>query len=119
MKRMKNVKVGDVVQFPEYQFAPFRKGWNGWIFRVAIVNKLYISKSGVECANITYCTKCAGRYQLLPNTERTVNVRRDCLFDFNLEHEAMCYREFKEHEDNGEQVCWSQDTALLVNHGLI
>lgn len=119
MKKAKNVKIGDIVSFPEYEFAPYRKGWNGWIFRAAIVNKIYVSKSGVKCANITYCTRCAGRYQLLPNVERDINVRCDRLFEFNVEFAANNYKMFKEYEENGEQVCWDQDTALLVNHGII
>ena len=36
MNQAKNIKVGDVVQFPCICFAPLRRGWNGWIFRAAI-----------------------------------------------------------------------------------
>ena len=43
MKVAKNVKVGDVIQFPRTQFAPLRSGWNGWLFSAGIVEKLYIS----------------------------------------------------------------------------
>jgi len=28
-------------------------------------------------------------------------------------------REFLEAEKNGDQVCWSEDEALLVNHNLV
>ncbi len=31
------VKAGDLVQVPRYQFAPMRRGWNGWLFSEAIV----------------------------------------------------------------------------------
>lgn len=119
MKVAKNVKPGSVIQFPHHEFAPLRSGWNGWIFRAGIVEKLYISKSGKKCAKVRYCTRCAGRYQLLPNVETTINLKREHLFEYDLEWEAKCIREFLEIEKNGEQVCWSEDAALLVNHNLI
>lgn len=69
MKRIKNPSVGQLVQVPVIEFAPQRRGWNGWLFRVGVIEKLYISKSGRKCAKVRYCTKRAGRYQLLPCTE--------------------------------------------------
>lgn len=69
MKAVKNPFVGQLVQIPAFEFAPMRSGWNGWIFRVGVIEKLYISKSGRKCAKVRYCTKTAGRYQLLPCTE--------------------------------------------------
>ena len=119
MKKAKNVKVGDIVQFPAYEFAPMRRGWNGWIFQVAIVERLYISKSGVKCAEIRYCSKRAGRYQLLPNVEATARIKCDHLFEYNVDLARKLYLEGLEEEKNGEQVCWSEGIALLVNHGII
>lgn len=120
MKKIaKSVKVGDVVQFPCIQFDERRSGWNGWLFRAAIVNRVYTSAKGIRCANVTYCTKRAGRYQLLPNVEKNVNVKCSCLFEYNLAKAARDYKEFKSYEDAGEQVCWDEDTALLVSHNLI
>ena len=118
MKVKKNLKVGDVIQFPHHEFQPFRSGWNGWIFRAGIVEKLYISKTGKECAKVRYCTRTAGRYELLPNVESTMNVLRKNCFEYDLDFYAKQIREFLEIEKTGEQVCWSEDAALLVNHGL-
>ena len=103
MKIAKNLKVGDLVEIPIYEFAPLRSGWNGWIFRVGVVEKLYISKSGKKCATVRYCSRCAGRYELLPAKEVTKNV--------------LC--EFREAEKNGEEICWSEDIAFLVQNGFI
>lgn len=119
MRKARNIKVGDVVQFPAYEFAPFRSGWNGWIFRAAIVDRLYTSKSGKPCAEITYCSRVAGRYQLLPNTEAKTRVLRDNLFQYDVPLRERKYREMREYEKNGEKVCWDEDTALLLNHGII
>ena len=45
---------------------------------------------------------------------------RDCLFEYGIiEQKARWYREGMEAERNGEEVCWDEDTALLVNHGFI
>lgn len=118
MKLAKNIKVGDVVQFPCYCFDERRRGWNGWIFRAAIVERLYTSKSGEPCAEIRYCSKIAGRYQLLPNVETTCRVVTDRLFEYNVEFHRQRYLEFKAYEDAGEPVCWNEDVALLVNHGI-
>jgi hypothetical protein len=116
MKQAKNVKVGDVVQFPHHCFAPMRQGWNGWIFRAAIVERLYTSKKGIPCAVVRYCSRTAGRYQLLPCVEATEHVAVKNLFDYNLEFYRKHYEEFKAYEDSGEPVCWDNDTALLVAH---
>lgn len=119
MKKARNIKVGDVVQFPAYEFAPMRRGWNGWIFRAAIVERLYVSTSGIKCAEIRYCSKRAGRYQLLPNVEATARIKCEHLFEYNVEFARKLYIQGLEEEKNGEQVCWSEDIALLVNHGII
>lgn len=118
MKNAKNIKVGDVVQFPCICFAPLRRGWNGWIFRAAIVERLYTSKKGIPCAVVRYCSRVAGRYQLLPCVEATVNVALKNLFEYNLEFHRKRYEEFKAFEDSGEPVCWDNDTALFVSHGI-
>lgn len=120
MKKAKKIEVGTLVKVPIYEFAPFRTGWNGWIFRVGVVEKLYISKSGKKCAKVRYCSKCAGRYQLLPATETTINVLIDNCFEYEfLSLAERNYKKFLEYEKNGEQVCWDEDTAFLVQNGYI
>lgn len=118
MKKARNVKVGDVVQFPCYCFDERRYGWNGWIFRAAIIERLYTSKTGKQCAEIRYCSKLAGRYQLLPNKETVCRVVVDHLFEYDVEFNRKRYLEYKAYEDAGEPVCWTEDAALLVNHGI-
>lgn len=118
MNQAKNIKVGDVVQFPCICFAPLRRGWNGWIFRAAIVERLYTSKKGIPCAVVRYCSRIAGRYQLLPCVEKTTRVAVKNLFEYNLEFYREHYKELKTVEDSGEPVCWDNDAALLVSHGI-
>ena len=119
MKMVKNPKVGMVIQLPRTQFAPLRSGWNGWLFSAGIIEKLYISKSGKKCATVRWCNRIAGRYQLFPNEEKTINLKCEHLFEYPLELHVRRTREFLEYEKNGEQVCWSEDSALLINHGFV
>ena len=120
MKKVVNPYVGQLVQIPAYEFAPMRTGWNGWMFRVGVIEKLYISKSGRKCAKVRYCTKVAGRYQLLPCTEYSKGFVIENVFQWNgLALAQKNYTEFKAYEDNGEQICWGEDTAFLVSNGYI
>lgn len=120
MKQATNLKVGDVIQFPRTQFAPLRRGWNGWLFSVGIIEKLYTSHKGVPAATVRWCNRIGGRYQLFPHTEITTNLRQDCLFEYDLiDLDSRIYHELLEVEKNGEQVCWDERFALLVNHGII
>lgn len=118
MKKAKNVKVGDVIQFPWHCFDERRRGWNGWLFRAGIVERLYMSKSGKQCAEVRYCSKLAGRYKMLPNVETVRRVPVDVLFEYDVEFHRARYLEYKAYEDAGEPVCWTEDSALLVNHGI-
>lgn len=119
MRQARNVKIGSVIQFPRTQFAHLRSGWNGWLFSAGIVERLYISKSGKKCATVRYCTRRASRHQLLPNEEATINLLREHLFEYDVERQQKMFLDGREAERNGEQVCWSEDIALLVNHGII
>lgn len=119
MKQARNIKIGSVIQFPLYEAFPLRSGWNGWIFRAGIVEKLYTSKSGKKCATVRYCSRRAGRYQLLPNTEATMNVLVNRLFQYDVDWQRKLYADGREAENSGEEVCWSEDIALLLNHGII
>lgn len=120
MKAVKNPKVGQLVRIPAYEFAQMRTGWNGWIFRVGVIEKLYISKSGRKCAKVRYCTKRAERYKLLPCTEYTKNFYIENVFQWDgLAWAQARYTEYKAYEDGGERVCWDEDTAFLVSNGYI
>ena len=120
MKNVKNPQVGQLVKVPVYQFAPMRSGWNGWIFRVGVIDGLYISTSGKKCAKVRYCSGLAGRYQMLPCKEHTISLAINNVFEWNgLASAQKSYTEFKRYEDDGEQVCWDNDTAFLLNNGYI
>lgn len=76
MKKCREVKVGDVVQFPHHEWAPYRTGWNGWLFKTAIVKRLYTSIQGNPCAELIY---------FYYDETVTCKKRVDVLFQFDLE----------------------------------
>lgn len=122
MKNAENISVGSIVSIPIRCFAPNRRGWNGWLFTLGIVEKIYKGpKSGKMCATVKYCSRRGGRYELLPVTYATINVYLDNCFDPTLD--ISCAKqnmpEFEEVEKNGEQVCWSNEIAFLVDQGII
>lgn len=120
MKVAKNLKIGDLVYIPDYEFAKYRTGWNGWNFTVATIENLYVSKNGRKCATVKYCVRAAGKNQLLPCVEATKNLYTDYIFQYDfLNLEQRNYTEFKECEESGETVCWSKEIAFLVNNGFI
>lgn len=119
MRKAKKLEVGKVIQFPHQRFEQGRRGWNGWIFRVGIIEKLFVLPNGKKAATVRFGTGIADKYQLLPNKEDTKNIYQEYLFEYNVEAAQNQYRKFRELEKAGEKVCWSRDTALLVNHGII
>jgi len=93
MKQAKSIQPGSIVQFPHSCFAPYRKGWNGWTFRVAIVDRLYTSKSGNACAKITFCDKIGvdpwDRDVVLEYSEKQIGITLNKLFEISsteIEH---------------------------------
>ena len=121
MKKVNAPKVGQLVKVPVYEFAPMRSGWNGWIFRVGIIEKLYISKAGNKCARVRYCSGLAGRNQVTDCHEYSKGWLVSNVFQYegNLANEQKSYDEYKACEENGEVVCWDEDTAFLLKNGFI
>ena len=54
MKKVKNPKVGQLVEVPTYCFAPMRHGWNGWLFNIGVIEDIYTGKTGKRCATVRY-----------------------------------------------------------------
>ncbi len=122
MKKANDIKVGSIVYIPTKQFAPMRKGWNGWLFDLGIVEKVYRgNKSGKMCASVKYVARRGGRYDLLPVTYATKNVYFDWCFDPSTTIACSKHnmKEFEDAEKAGEKVCWDNDTAFLVDNGII
>ena len=117
-KKVRNPKVGDLVQVPVYEFAPFRTGWNGWIFRVGVIERIYVGrKSGRKIARVRYASKLHDRYGLECD-EHSKDFYIDNVFLYDhIAIDLKNYVELLEAQNQGERVCWSEDTAFLVKNG--
>lgn len=142
MRKKRNVKVGDLVQFPYYMFAPMRSGWNGWLFRVGIVEKVFTTAAGKAGATVRYCSyiptvRNISSYSaycdmLKTAVEATANVKMDCLFDYEdyeLKQSKRCIKNVQG-LDAETWAQWADDTwggngegiteiAILFNHGFL
>lgn len=100
MKRAKGIKPGSIVQFPYSCFSPMAKGWNGWIFKIAIVEKLYKSESGHESAKVRYCARLLTEWdkeEIVDYAEARKIISFDNLFEVSeseIEHSSGEDREF-------------------------
>ena len=50
-----NIRVGEIVKVPTYQFAPYRSGWNGWLFEVGRILRVYTGQTGKTCVEVEVC----------------------------------------------------------------
>ncbi len=141
MRKKRNVKVGDLVEFPYYMFAPMRSGWNGWLFRVGIVEKVFTTAKGKAGATVRYCAyvptaRNINSYSAYCDmmkraVEETANIKMECLFVYDnlasckegLETARTLTAEEWADLDNGR--IWGGDgestteAAILFNHGFL
>lgn len=111
MKHAKNVKVGQLVEVPVYEFAPMRTGWNGWEFRVGVVEKLYISKTNCSCAKVRF------RFN---GKEQTRGFLAEHVFEYKyLNLTQKHYTEGKADEAVGKKVHYGEDMIFLAENGFI
>lgn len=111
MKRAKNVKVGHLVEVPVYEFAPMRTGWNGWIFRVGVVEKLYVSKANYSCAKVRF---------YFNGKEQTKGFIAEHVFEYKyLNMLQKDYTELKADEEAGKKVRYPEDMIFLAKNGFI
>lgn len=124
MKKAK-LKVGKVIQIPVCEFAPFRRGWNGWLFQVGIIKEIGKSKKdGAPIALIEYPARDYKQTRHHLNgteVEKTANVltkwfRADCVMeydigrcDFNLEHPREYW----------STKCYTADVEFLIDKGIV
>lgn len=50
-----NIRVGEIVKVPTYQFAPYRSGWAGWLFEVGRILRVYTGQTGKTCVEVEVC----------------------------------------------------------------
>lgn len=95
------VKVGELVQVPRYQFAPQRRGWNGWLFSDAVVlSKSIGTRTGKQI--ITVEMMIPGRNNTYQTMEKSCYA--NCVFEtgsldtakrFLKDDDVNTYEDFK------------------------
>lgn len=114
MKHAKNLKIGSLVQVPDYCFAPMRHGWNGWIFRAGVIRKIGKSKDGTIVYQVERCTKNYGYKG--DKTTHTSWFRKDAIFEKSFAHAEMVMQHPREYWNNG---CYDEDTEFMIDQGFL
>ena len=115
MRHAKNLKIGSLVQVPDYCFAPFRSGWNGWIFRAGIIRAIGKSKKdGATIYQVERCTKNYGYHG--DKTTYTAWFRKEAIFEKGYEHAKMLMEHPREYWCNG---CYDEDTEFMIDNGFL
>lgn len=118
MRHAKNLKIGSLVQVPDYCFAPMRSGWNGWLFRAGVIRKIGKSKrDGATVYQVERCIRGYGDPRVKDN-RRTITAwfRKDAIFEKGYEHSKMLMEHPREYWCNG---CYDEDTEFMIDQGFL
>ena len=105
MKRVKMPGLGMVVEFPYSCFNPYRQGWNGWVFRVGVIDQIYES-NGNACVRVKY----AKRVEYALGERETPVVYKEGFKRFVIGDDLF--------EFSGN-VSSNEDSVFLTRNGLI
>lgn len=106
--------IGEVVQVPVCQFAPHRRGWNGWIFSTGIIRKSYISTTGRRCYSVEFVNR-----HKKDGSSLTEGFVAEHVFDGSLDiHTAqrLINSQTKEQFENAVGTNW---ILFLSNNGVV
>ena len=124
MKKAKNLEIGKVVQVPTREFAPLRRGWNGWLFDVGIVKGFGKSKSGNPLVKVEYPAKSYGQkwVDFRGNEhigERTV-IEKWFMLDAVFEADLTFYKNQIEYpREHYTRGCYCEGTEFLIDKGIL
>ena len=72
------LQAGDLVEVPRTQFAPVRRGWNGWLFSEAVVIRKGVGRKSKKNVVVVEMRTPAGK-----NSYGTIEgyiLRRECFY---------------------------------------
>ena len=127
MKKIKiNSVIGTVVQVPVCEFAPYRTGWNGWLFQAGIITAVGTSKkTGKRMFKVCYPNRNYAQSMRNMNGEFVGLHNRDIFekwfnYDCVFERDLFIYELELEHER--EYWCtgsYSADAEFLIDKGIL
>jgi hypothetical protein len=124
MRKVKNIKIDQLVQVPTYCFAPNRSGWNGWLFTKGIVKAFGTSKTGnplvkVEFPDRGYARayrKRAGGFGIDERTTIEKWFITSAVFETDLDHQNWITQFPRDHF---ETPSYDHETEFLIDKGLV
>lgn len=115
MRLAKNPKIGEVVYIPSHQFAPWRNGWNGWLFNKGIVVAIGKSKNdGSKIYKVEY--PCMEYNATDCKITITKWFNRKAVFETDLWNQNRVMQHPREAYGSG---CWGADTEFLIDKGIV
>ena len=125
MKNAKDLSIGAVVSVPTYEFAPFRHGWNGWLFSAGIIKAHGTSKrNGQPIVKAEFPARGykQKRYHL-NGTEaqmRADTVEKwfylSAVFEFD---DWNCKRNLEHPREYWDSKTYTEDTEFLIDKGIL
>lgn len=124
MKKAKDLSIGAVVSVPTYEFAPFRSGWNGWLFSAGIIKARGTSKKGLPIVKVEYPAKgYKQKRHYLNGTEapmRADTIEKwfhvSAVFEFNYWN---CKRNLEHPREHWCDKTYTEDTEFLIDKGVL
>ncbi len=125
MRKAKNLSVGAVVCVPTYEFAPFRSGWNGWLFSVGIIKARGTGKkTGAPMVKVEYPARgYKQKCHYLNGTEAPIKADTiekvfpvSAVFEFNY---YSCKEQLKFPREHWCDKTYSEDTEFLIDKGIL
>lgn len=111
------LQAGDLVEVPRTQFAPMRRGWNGWLFSEAVVIRKGVGRKSKKNNKARKCKR--HRKDVLIFTkdkeENLDKVREDII---NLAYEPSKYHYFKVYEPKERQIMALPFYDRVVQHAI-
>lgn len=125
MRKAKDLSIGAVVQVPTYEFAPFRSGWNGWLFSAGIIKAHGKSKkTGLPIVKVEYPARGYKQKRYYANgTEAPMKADTiekwffvSAVFEFSLK---SCKEEIKFPREHWCYKSYLEDTEFLIDKGIL
>lgn len=126
MKKATNLEIGKVIQFPKRQFAPFRHGWNGWLFGAGIIKDFGTAQSGARIVKVEFPVDNYAQKWVDFRGESREGERKTIERWFLENHIFEADSSFKRAEmdlehprDYWSKGCYNADTEFLIDKGVI
>lgn len=93
------LQAGDLVEVPRTQFAPMRRGWNGWLFSEAVVIRKGVGRKSKKNVVVVEMRTPAGKNSFYAYYGK-IRINNDGKDGKDIDVEAIGYLEgYQEHKE--------------------